>query len=185
MSNPIKTAVVGFGAAGKFMHSPFIKTQPGHFDVVAVLERHRNESAALFPAARIVRNLEELLQIDELELVVITTPNDTHFPYSKAAMLAGKHVVVDKPFTITSGDALALIDVASQTGKMLSVFQNRRYVTDFITIAEILKKKKYAGHGSQLRGALSSLSPRSKTKCMAGRTRPWFRHFIRPGCAHH
>ena len=74
-------------------------------------------------------------------------------------------MVVDKPFTITSGDALALIDVASQTGKMLSVFQNRRYVTDFITIAEILKK--YAGHGSQLRGALSSLSPRSKTKCMA------------------
>lgn len=140
MSNPIKTAVIGFGAAGKFMHSPFLKTQPQHFDVIAVLERNRNESTALFPDTRIVRSIEELLQIEELELVVITTPNDTHFPYSKAAMLAGKHVVVDKPFTITSGDALELIDVANQTGKMLSVFQNRRYVTDFLTIVEILRK---------------------------------------------
>lgn len=140
MSNPIKTAIIGFGAAGKFMHSPFIKTQPEHFEVIAVLERHRNESASLFPEALIVRSLEELLGIAELELVVITTPNETHFPYARAALLAGKQVVVDKPFTINTADALELIDVAQQTGNMLSVFQNRRYVTDFLTIIDILKK---------------------------------------------
>lgn len=141
MNTPIKTALIAFGAAGKFMHAPFLVTQPENYEVIAVLERHKEESKQLFPHAKIVRSIEDLLQINEVELVVITTPNDTHFPYAKAAALAGKHVVTDKPFTITSGDAFELVQLSKQTNKIVSVFQNRRYVCDFLTIKEILNKK--------------------------------------------
>jgi len=141
MSNPIKTAIIAYGAAGKFMHAPFLKTLPEQYDVIAVLERHKEESKQLFPNARIVRSMEELLSINELELVVITTPNDTHFPYAKQSLLAGKHVVVDKPFTITSKDALELIALSKQVDKVISVYQNRRYVSDFLTIKRLLHNK--------------------------------------------
>ena len=141
MNDPIKTAIVAFGAAGRFMHAPFIKTQPENYDVIAVLERHKEESKELFPDAKIVRSIEELLAIAELELVIITTPNDTHFPYAKASLLAGKHVVVDKPFTITSADAAELIELSKQVNKTISVYQNRRYVCDFLTIKRLLHNK--------------------------------------------
>lgn len=121
------------------MHAPFLKVRPELYDVVVVLERHKEESKILFPKSAIVRSMNELLQHD-VELVIITTPNDSHFSYSKAAMLAGRHVVVDKPFTITSSEALELIELNRQTKKVLSVFQNRRYVTDYLTIQELLQK---------------------------------------------
>ena len=141
MNAPIKTGLIAFGAAGKFMHAPFLVTQPENYEVIAVLERHKEESKQPFPNARIVRSIKELLSMNELELIIITTPNDTHFSYSKAGLLAGKHVVCDKPFTITSFDALELIKLSKQTNKILSVFQNRRYVADALTIKEILNKK--------------------------------------------
>src|SRR5215471_11778123 len=141
MSTPIKTGLIAFGAAGKFMHAPFLVTQPEHYNVIAVLERHKEESKQLFPNAQIVRSIEELLSVNELELIIITTPNDTHFPYSKAGLLAGKHVVCDKPFTIASNDALELVKLSNQTDKILSIFQNRRYVADALTIKEILNQK--------------------------------------------
>ena len=141
MNKPIKTALVAFGAAGRFMHAPFLVTQPENYEVAVVLERHKQESKTLFPNAVIVRSIEELLAIDEIELVIITTPNDTHFSYAKASALAGKHVVVDKPFTITSADAFELVELSKQTNSVISVFHNRRYVCDFITIKEILNKK--------------------------------------------
>lgn len=139
--SPIKTAIAGFGIAGRCMHAPFLKTLPQQYEVIAVLERNRSESVAMFPNATIVRNEDEMLRLPGLELVVITTPNDSHYSYAKAALLAGKHVVIDKPFTITSADALDLIETARQVNKVISVYQNRRYVTDFCTIEEILHKK--------------------------------------------
>ena len=135
----IKTGLVGFGVAAKFMHAPFLVTN-NNYEVVAVLERHKNESAQLFPHATIVRSIEELLAINEIELIIITTPNDPHFPYALQSLQAGRHVVLDKPFTITSDDALQLIEAAKFSGKILSVFHNRRYVADFLTIKEILNK---------------------------------------------
>lgn len=141
MTTPIKTALIGFGVAGKFMHAPFLLTQPENYEVVAVLERHEVASKTLFPNAIIVRSNEELLSIKEVELVIITTPNTTHLPYAKAALNSGKHVVVEKPFTINSDDAITLIKLAKQQDKTISVYQNRRYVSDFLTIQEILQKK--------------------------------------------
>ncbi|HRI21586.1 MAG TPA: Gfo/Idh/MocA family oxidoreductase [Panacibacter sp.] len=141
MDNPIKTAIIGFGAAGKFMHAPFLATQPENYEITTVLERRLEESKHLFPNANVVRSIDELLLSNEVELVIITTPNDTHFPYAKAALEAGKNVVLEKPFTINTSDALELISLANDVNKTLSVFQNRRYVSDFLTIKEILGKQ--------------------------------------------
>ena len=139
MENRIKVGLVGFGMAARVMHAPFLATLP-QYEVVAVLERHKEESRELFPKAAIVRSLADLLATD-IDLVVITTPNDTHLPYTLQALAAGKHVVLEKPFTITSADAQQLIDAAAASGKLLSVFQNRRYVADFLTIKQVIRKE--------------------------------------------
>ena len=135
----IKTGLVGFGIAGKAMHAPFLAVS-NEYEIVAVLERNREDSKILFPYALIVRSFEELLQTD-IDLVIITTPNETHFPYALQALAAGKNVVLEKPFANTGAEALALIEAAKQSGKILSVFQNRRYVSDFLTVKEIVEKK--------------------------------------------
>ena len=158
------------------MHAPFLVTN-GNYEVVAVLERHKNESQQLFPEAKIVRSIEELLAIDEIELVIITTPNDTHLPYAMQALNAGKHAVLEKPFTITSNDALQLLETAKQSGKILSVFHNRRYVADFLTIKEILNKK-LLGDVHEFEGNYYRYRPEAKPNAMAGRSKTGQRYFI-------
>jgi scyllo-inositol 2-dehydrogenase (NADP+) len=137
----MKTGFVGYGAAAQFMHLPFIVTNPA-FQLHTILQRHGDSAKEKYPFVRIVRSLEEMLDDDELELVVITTPNDSHFDYAWRALEAGKHVVVEKPFTITSADALKLIKKAEEKNRVLSVYQNRRYVSDFLTIRQLLKENK-------------------------------------------
>jgi predicted dehydrogenase len=139
MSEPIKVGLVGFGISAKVFHAPFITTNP-KYQLVSVVERNKQESAAKFPFVQVVKSIEELLQNESIDLVVITTPNETHFPYAKAALEAGKHVVLEKPVTNTSAEARQLIDLANSSGKVLSVYQNRRYVSDFFTIREVLNK---------------------------------------------
>lgn len=137
----IRVGVVGFGISAKVFHLPFINILPDYFDLVAILQRRGDEAKAAYPAATIVRSFEEMMRNDSIDLVVITTPNDTHFPYTKMALEAGKHVVLEKPFTNTTAEAKALVDIASRSGKVLSVYQNRRYVSDFRTIKEILNQQ--------------------------------------------
>jgi scyllo-inositol 2-dehydrogenase (NADP+) len=139
MNKVIQVGIAGYGIASKVFHAPFLKVSP-HYEVVAVLERHHEESKALFPNVQIVRTFEELLQTN-VDLIVIATPNETHYPYAKGALLAGKAVVVDKPFTIRSEEALELDGLAKQTGTLLTVYHNRRYVSDFLTIQQLLKQQ--------------------------------------------
>ena len=106
MNRIIRVGIAGFGIASKIFHAPFLKVSP-HYEVIAVLERHHEESKALFPNVQVVRSFEELLQTN-IDLVVIATPNETHYPYAKQCLLEGKAVVVDKPFTITSEEALQI-----------------------------------------------------------------------------
>jgi scyllo-inositol 2-dehydrogenase (NADP+) len=140
MNSPINVALIGYGISAKVFHAPFITTDP-HYQLVAVLERHKQESKEKYPDVQVVKSIDELLQRDDIDLVVITTPNETHYPYAKAALEAGKHVVVEKPVTNTTAEAEQLLETANRTGKILSVYQNRRYVSDFFTIREILDKK--------------------------------------------
>ncbi|HVY75165.1 MAG TPA: oxidoreductase [Puia sp.] len=136
----MRTGVVGFGVAAQFMHLPFIVTNP-HYELSSILQRHGDAAKGKYPGVKVVRSLDEMLADDSLELVVITTPNDSHFDYAVRALNAGKHVVVEKPFTITSEDAKALIGIAKASGKILSVYQNRRYVSDFRTIRQLLNEQ--------------------------------------------
>lgn len=137
MDRKIRVGVVGFGKSAKVFHIPFINTMDG-FELAAVLQRRGNESKELYPQITLVRTIEEMVALDDVDLVVITTPNDTHFEYASKSLRAGKHTVLEKPFTNTSAEGLELIQIGKDSGKVFSVYQNRRYVSDFLTIRELL-----------------------------------------------
>ena len=144
MTAPIRVGLAGFGMAAKVMHAPFLASMK-EYKLESVLERHHNESLQKYPFVNIVRDFNGLINNDQLELIAITTPNSTHFEYAQKALRAGKHVVLEKPFTITSDDAKALIELAEKQNRILSVFQNRRYVCDFLTIKKILSENLLGG----------------------------------------
>jgi len=137
---PIRTALVSFGISSRTFHAPFLNINPG-FKLSKVVERKGNESQLTYPDVQVVRTIDELLLDESIELVVITSPNETHHPYAKAAMEAGKHVVLEKPFANTTAEAMDLVETAARTGKVCSVYHNRRYVSDFLTMQQILDRK--------------------------------------------
>jgi hypothetical protein len=123
MSKKLRTGIVGFGISAKVFHAPFIANSD-QYELVAVVERHKEESKKIYPHVNVVRDIRDLLQDPGIDLVVITTPNETHFPYAKAALEAGKHVVLEKPFTNTSAEAMELVDLSASVPTVLSVYQN-------------------------------------------------------------
>jgi scyllo-inositol 2-dehydrogenase (NADP+) len=133
----IDVGLIGFGLAGRAFHAPVIRAVPG-LRLAAILQRSGNEAAEKYPDVRIVRSLEELLAIQEIRLIVIATPNDTHFPLAKQCLAAGRDVVVDKPFTTTMEEAVALVQFAKDSGRLLTVYQNRRYDGDFQAIRQLV-----------------------------------------------
>jgi scyllo-inositol 2-dehydrogenase (NADP+) len=139
MTQPIKTGLIGFGTGGEFFHAPFVDTLP-EFELTAVLERTKDKSKEHYPKAKIVRSTEELLSIPGLELVVITTPNETHYDLARQSLEAGKHVVLDKPFTVESEEATDLIELAKKKNRVLTVYHNRRFQSDFLTLQSLIQK---------------------------------------------
>ncbi len=137
MSMPIRTAVLGYGFAGRIFHSPFIAAVPG-LELSVIVQRHGDNAAADYPKARIVRSVEEAFRDPAIDLIVVGTPNDTHFELAKAALQAGKHVVIDKPFAATSAEARELITLATTLGKVLAPFHNRRFDGDFVTFRKVV-----------------------------------------------
>ncbi len=136
---PIKTALLSFGLSGKAFHAPFIQLHAG-FDLVGIWERTKSEASAFYPHARIYRSLEEVLADNSIELVIVNTPTSTHFDYAKRALEAGKHIVVEKAFTTTLDEAIALEQLAEKTQKKISVFQNRRWDSDFKTVSRVIQE---------------------------------------------
>jgi scyllo-inositol 2-dehydrogenase (NADP+) len=134
---PINTAILSFGMSGKLFHAPFIHVHPG-FTFYAVWERSKNLAQQIYPGVKTYRTLEELLDDAAIELVIVNTPNYTHYEYTKKALEAGKHVVVEKPFTVTVAEGEALIALAKKQNKKLSVYQNRRYDSDYKTIKKVV-----------------------------------------------
>lgn len=129
--------LIGFGLGGRCFHAPVINAVPG-LRLAAVLQRSGDSAAQLYPQARIVRSLDELLAIDSIRLVAISTPNQTHFPFAKRCLESGRDVVVDKPFTTTVAEALELLNIAKQHGRILSVFHNRRFDADFQALRQTI-----------------------------------------------
>jgi len=126
--------------SGQVFHGPMLKVNP-NFRVVKILERTKNLSAQLFPEAEIVRDYSPILNDNSVELVIVNTPDYLHFEMAKAALKAGKHVVVEKPFTLTSEEAKNLVSLAKEKNVVLSVYQNRRWDGDFLTVQKVLNEK--------------------------------------------
>lgn len=133
----IGVAVIGYGLGGRVFHAPFVSAVPG-LKLVSILQRKGDEAAKAYPHVRIDRSLDHLLADKSIELVVVSTPNETHFALAGKALEAGKHVVIDKPFASTSADARALIGLANQKGLLVIPFHNRRWDGDFLTVKKLL-----------------------------------------------
>ena len=137
MITPINTALCSFGMSGLVFHAPFLIVNP-HFNFYADWERTKNIAEEKYPGVKTYRTLETMLADDSIELVIVNTPNYTHYDYAKKALEAGKHVIIEKPFTVTVEEGKELIEVAGRQNKKISVYQNRRYDSDYKTIKKVL-----------------------------------------------
>lgn len=130
--------LVGFGLAGRILHAPIIRC--ANMQIRAVVSSRIQQIQDDFPDADQYADIEPMLQRDDIDLVVLATPNELHFPQAMAALKHGKHVVIDKPFTITSDEAQTLINTAGENDRKLSVYHNRRWDADFLTIQSLLEQ---------------------------------------------
>jgi scyllo-inositol 2-dehydrogenase (NADP+) len=136
--NSISTALLSFGMSGEVFHAPLLNTLPG-FALTTVMQRHSNHAALHYPGVKVVRSIREILEDESIELVVVNTPNETHADFARQALQAGKHVVVEKPFTVSVQEADQLITLANQKQRVLTVFQNRRWDGDFLTVQKVVE----------------------------------------------
>ena len=134
---PINTALLSYGMSGKVFHAPFISLHPG-FHLAGALERSKKLVQGDYPSAISYPTIESLLEEESIDLVIVNTPTYTHYSYAKQALLAGKHIIVEKAFTTTVEEAVELKVLAEQQNKKISVFQNRRWDSDFKTVQKIL-----------------------------------------------
>jgi scyllo-inositol 2-dehydrogenase (NADP+) len=131
----LNIGLVGFGLGGKVFHAPVIRAVAG-LRLAAIVQR-RGPPDPLYPDVEFVRSVDELLT-RSLDLIVVTTPNVSHHPIAKQCLLAGHHVVVDKPFTVTMAEAEDLVRTAREQRRIVTVYQDRRYTGDFATLQKIV-----------------------------------------------
>lgn len=135
----IKTALCSFGMSGWVFHAPFIEAHNG-FELTAAWERTKQLAQEKYPTIISYSNFDDLLANKEIDLVIVNTPNYTHFELTKKALLANKHVIVEKPFTVTVAQGEELIQLATEKNKVLSVYHNRRFDSDYLTIKNVLEQ---------------------------------------------
>ena len=141
MPAPLRVALIGYGLAGSAFHAPFIATMPD-FRLAAIVTSDQERRARALrdhPGVSLFESADEIwAKPDEVDLVVVAAPNRAHSPLALAALAAGLPVVVDKPLATTATDARALVDAARERGLLLTVFQNRRWDGDFLTVRRLL-----------------------------------------------
>lgn len=140
MSKVISAGLMAYGMSGKVFHGPFINVHPG-FKLHAVTERNKKSAELDFPGIISYNSTDELLADETIDLIVINTPNFTHFDYAKQALNAGKHILVEKPFTPTAAEALEIFALAKKLNKKVFVYQNRRFDSDFTSIKKIIESE--------------------------------------------
>ncbi|MDC0611472.1 oxidoreductase [Vibrio sp.] len=138
MSTSIKTAIVGYGYSAKTFHIPFI-TNLSSFEFVAISSSKADEVKKDFPDVVCYPSPIELIEQTDAELIIITSPNDTHYPLAKHALNHGKHVLVEKPFVTHSKDGQELVELAKDKGLSLAVYHNRRWDSDFRTVKSLIE----------------------------------------------
>ena len=140
MEQTIGVGIATFGLSGRVFHAPLLRHNR-KFAIKRIIERSKDDAQTLYPEVVVSKSFEDLLNDEAIDLVVVNTPDQTHFEFATKALQAGKHVVVEKPFTQTVAQGEQLIALAQEKGLMLTVFQNRRWDGDFLTVREIVKKK--------------------------------------------
>lgn len=136
---PMKVGIIGYGLSGRIFHGAILETM-NEFTVATIYTRSNKETAQNdFPQADIIEDPLKIINDPSIELVIICTPNTSHFKFAKAALENKKHVVVEKPFTVTAHDALLLMDLAKENNLILSVYHNRRFDGDFLTLKRIIE----------------------------------------------
>ncbi|AMM50358.1 oxidoreductase [Rufibacter sp. DG15C] len=158
----IRVGLIGYGMAGQVFHAPFVEAVDG-LELTRIRES-REENIRLandrYPKAAVTANVQDILQDDDIDLVIVAVPNSAHYSLAKEALLAGKHVVVEKPFTVSSAEAEELIELAKSQGKVLTVYHNRRWDSDFRTIQKLVQQNllgtlvEYRAHFDRFRNAV-------------------------------
>ena len=139
MNKIIHTGICSYGMSGKLFHAPFIQNHPG-YELTAIVERHNNDSRERYPNSKIYRSVEELLADDSIELIIVNTPTHLHFENAKAALTAGKNIVIEKPFTVSVKEAEEVTELAKKKSLFLSIYQNRRYDGDYHAVKDVIEK---------------------------------------------
>lgn len=133
----IKVGLVSYGMSGRIFHAPFIEQHP-NFELKLILERTKSNSKLTYPNATIVRSFNALIHNKDVSLIVVNTPTYLHFEMAKAALEAGKHVILEKPMTASLDEAKELIALAKKNGLQLAVYHNKRFDGGFKTIQKLV-----------------------------------------------
>jgi scyllo-inositol 2-dehydrogenase (NADP+) len=169
----VRVGLVGFGLAGQAFHAPIIRAVSG-LELACILERHGSLAQQKYPDVRIARSLEDLLADEQIQLCVIATPNASHFDLAQRCLLAGRDVVIDKPITTNSQDAVQLVELAEKKGRVLTVYQNRRFDGDFLTVQNLLASDAlgrvvaYESHFDRYRPAIKENAWRERPESGSG-----------------
>ena len=134
----VRVGLIGFGLAGQAFHAPVIAAVEG-MELACILERRGGLAQQKYPNVKVARTLEELLSDKTIQLCVIATPNDSHYDLARACLLADRDVVVDKPFAPTLKESEELVRVAGERGRIITVYQDRRWDGDFGTVKKIVQ----------------------------------------------
>ena len=136
----IRVGIIGYGLSARIFHIPFITTAD-QFELIAISTSQQDAVREALPDVRVFASVEDLLVNAELDLVVITAPNQLHFEFAKLALLQGMHVLLEKPMVTCVDEANELVALASKQSRLLSVYQNRRWDGDFLTVRKLLQQK--------------------------------------------
>ena len=141
MSKPIVTGILAYGMSGCVFHAPFIATNP-EFKFKAVVERHEKKAAAIYPDVISYNSIDELINDDEIELVIVNTPNYLHFENAKQALLAGKHVLIEKPAAATGAEVKILFDLGREVNRHVMIYHNRRWDSSYQSMKQVIESGK-------------------------------------------
>jgi scyllo-inositol 2-dehydrogenase (NADP+) len=141
MLKPIVTGIMSYGMSGRIFHAPFIHAHPG-FQLRAITERSKKIAAERYPGIISYNSNNELLSDDEIELAIVNTPNNTHYELAKQALIAGKHVLIEKPAAASLTEVQELFDLGRKHHKQVLVYQNRRWDSDFLSVKQVIESGK-------------------------------------------
>jgi scyllo-inositol 2-dehydrogenase (NADP+) len=141
MKKPIVTALLAYGMSGKVFHAPFLETNDG-FQLYGVLERNEKKAVLDYPHIKSFLSIDALLADETIELVVVNTPNNTHFEYLKQVLKSGKHVLTEKPATTTAEEFMEILELAKTVNRKVFVYHNRRWSSDFMSTKSVIESGK-------------------------------------------